>query len=101
MTFETTDRPFVRDAFETVYRSSTEVLVPGATFHTPMFDAEVLDAAPGGGVARVRLRFAEPPVGDRFRFLAPRDGRLTHVPPPAPGETIELPSPPPAHPFVP
>jgi hypothetical protein len=102
MEFESLDRPFVTDPFEIVYLGAaatppaTETLVP-----LPGFRWEVTGTDPGGAVRRVRLRFDAPPEGPRFRFLVPRDGRLTHVDPPAAGTSLDLPAAPRAHPFVP
>lgn len=52
--------------------------------------ATVLETGPMG-VRRVALRFAPALDDPALWFLAWKDGRLQHVPPPQPGEALLLP----------
>jgi hypothetical protein len=101
MEFESLDRPFVTDPFETVYRADATPPAPGTVVEVPRLRFEVARTDADGRVRAVRVRFDEPPDGPRFRFLVPRDGRLTHVAPPAPGASVDLPRADSAHAFVP
>lgn len=85
LTIESTGAPFVTDPFETVHLARPDALRVGTTGRTASFTAEVVATDPEGGVRTVRLRWPEPPVGPRFRFLVARDGRLVHIDPPPVG----------------
>jgi hypothetical protein len=45
------------------------------------------------GITRAEFRFAVPLDDPRLYFLAWRDGRLQHVPPPSLGNVLLLPAP--------
>lgn len=87
---EATDRPFVTDPLETVYRSREMTPPVGTIGSASAFSAEVLGVDPAGGVRRVRFRFDESIDPERTRFLVARGGRYVRVAPPAPGATEEL-----------
>lgn len=101
MDFESLDRPFVTDPFETVYRSSDAAIPVGSAFTSDGMRVEVTRTDVDGGVRAFRVTFDEAPEGPRHRFLAPVAGRLTEIAAPAPGESMDVPEAPPAHPFVP
>jgi hypothetical protein len=101
MVFTSLDRPFVTDPFELVYLARPGPPTNGSLAAIPGIRFEVAASDADGSVRAVRLRFDEAPDGPRWRFLVPRDGRLAHVDPPAPGTSLDLPAAPKSHPFVP
>lgn len=101
MEFESRGAPFVALPFEKVYRSGAAPAPRGTTSDVGPMRFEITGCDADGAARTVRVTFRDPPDGDRFRFVAPKDGRLVRVEPPRPGETIDVPEAPKAHPFVP
>lgn len=88
--FESLDRPFFGDPFESVYRTDPEPPAEGTQWRTDLFTVTAL-AVDEAGLRRIRVRLERAP-DERFRFLVPRAGRLTAIDPPQVGGSLELPA---------
>jgi len=78
----------VRSVWERLYRSAP--LAAGTTVRLAGLDATVIEDR-GGAPVRVRFDFGEPLDSAHLCLLQWRDGGIIPLPPPAPGQTIDLP----------
>ena len=97
---ESLGKPFLTGPFELVSRAHAEELRLPQPMRTSLFEVrDMLDS--GDELRKLRFTFVHSLDDPALRFVAPRDGRLLRMQPPAVGETLELPAPVPALPFVP
>ncbi len=88
---ESLNAPFLTSMFARVFRSTAEPARPGDRFATPVFEVTIQDVDETG-LRRFRVRCLESIDSAHYRFLSFRDGRLKHTPPPAIGESLEIPT---------
>lgn len=100
MELESLGEPFLAGPFERVYLARETQLEPAPSWRTSVFEVRALPH-PSGDLRRLRFIFARPLDDPNLRFVAPRQGVLTRLHPPAVGEAVELPAPEPSLPFVP
>jgi hypothetical protein len=99
-TLESLGPPFLTLPFERVYLTRADAMPLGARFDGGAFAVEVA-AANAAGPRVLRFVLDEPLDDRRWRFLVWRDGRLTHLSPPALGASLEVPEAEPLIPLVP
>ncbi|MBU0641255.1 MAG: hypothetical protein KKB50_20545 [Planctomycetes bacterium] len=94
MTVTSLSTPFLTNRFELVFRSSRATPSMGQTYETTAFTATIaeVDAA---GVQTISFRFVHALDDPACQFLVWDQGKLARIPPPAIGETLELPDVPP------
>ena len=97
---ESLGKPFLSGPFEFVYLAREEELRVPPPARTSLFEVRA-EPHPSGELRKLRFTFERSLDDPALRFVAPSNGRLSRVPPPAVGETVELPAPVPALPFVP
>ena len=88
-TLRTLDHPFGLGPIETVFLSDLTPPAPGTTWPMPGFSVTAVDSD-RDGLKTIQVRLDEPMDSPRYRFLAPDNGRLISLPPPAVGESIVL-----------
>ncbi len=87
---ETRDDPFLSNPFESVFL--TRRLLPSESRVWNCLGYSVRGTAePDGALRRIEVELESSLDDPRWRFLVPREGRLTHRSPPAIGESFELP----------
>jgi len=92
--------PLRANPFERVFCAQRATPAAGTVFRTPIFTATVLASEPDG-FRRVRFTFEHELDDERYRFLVWQGGRWSRIPPPAVGQTVELPATEPPGPLVP
>jgi len=83
--------PLRANLFERVFCAQRTTPTAGTVFRTPAFTATVLASEPGG-FRSVQFAFEHDLDDERYRFLAWQGGRWSRIPPPAVGQTMELPA---------
>ena len=100
MELESLGEPFLSGPFERVYLAREPELEDPAAWRTSLFEVRAVPH-PSGALRRLRFTFARSLDEPDLRFVAPRDGVLTRLMPPAIGASVELPAPVPSLPYVP
>jgi hypothetical protein len=82
-------KPFLAGAFEDIFRSKAATPSVGHTWRTAAFTVEAMAVDPAGP-RTIRVTCERSLDDEAMRFLVWRDDRLSHVPPPPLGESIDF-----------
>jgi hypothetical protein len=97
---ESLGKPFLVGPFELVYLAREDELRVPHPMRTSLFEVRA-EPHPSGELRKLHFTFERSLDDPALRFVAPSNGTLSRVRPPAVGETVELPAPVPTLPFVP
>jgi hypothetical protein len=86
---ESLGKPFLAGAFEDIFRSKAATPSVGHTWRTAAFTVEAMAVDPAGP-RTIRVTCERSLDDEAMRFLVWRDDRLSHVPPPPLGESIDF-----------